>query len=33
VLYATEGTQGRNQYGDDPKGNYNEINEIGQKQF
>lgn len=33
VLYVTEGTQGRNQYGDDPKGNYNEINEIGQKQF
>ncbi|HAO06418.1 MULTISPECIES: DUF805 domain-containing protein [Chryseobacterium] len=33
VLYATEGTQGRNKYGDDPKGNYNEINEIGQKQF
>lgn len=33
VLYATEGTQSRNKYGDDPKGNYNEINEIGQKQF
>ncbi|MEN4762441.1 MULTISPECIES: DUF805 domain-containing protein [unclassified Chryseobacterium] len=33
ILYCTEGTQGRNQYGEDPKGNYNEINEIGQKEF
>ncbi|WP_415327168.1 DUF805 domain-containing protein [Chryseobacterium sp. MMS23-Vi53] len=33
ILNATEGTHGRNQYGEDPKGNFNEINEIGQKQF
>lgn len=33
ILNATEGTRGRNQYGEDPKGNFNEINEIGQKQF
>ena len=33
VLYATEGTRGNNEYGPDPKGNYNEINEIGQKEY
>ena len=33
VLYATEGTRGNNVYGPDPKGNYNEINEIGQKEY
>lgn len=31
VLYCTEGTPGTNQYGVNPKENFNEINEIGQK--
>jgi uncharacterized membrane protein YhaH (DUF805 family) len=31
VLLATDGTPGTNQYGVNPKENFNEINEIGQK--
>lgn len=31
ILCATEGTPGTNQYGVNPKENFNEINEIGQK--
>ncbi|UFH32587.1 DUF805 domain-containing protein [Chryseobacterium sp. C-71] len=31
ILYCTEGTPGTNQYGVNPKENFNEINEIGQK--
>ncbi|MBD8081326.1 DUF805 domain-containing protein [Chryseobacterium caseinilyticum] len=31
VLMATDGTPGRNEYGVNPKENFNEINEIGQK--
>lgn len=33
VLYCTEGTPGRNKYGVNPKEDYNEINEIGQKEL
>ncbi|KMQ61527.1 membrane protein [Chryseobacterium angstadtii] len=33
VLLATDGTPGSNQYGVNPKENFNEINEIGQKQM
>lgn len=33
ILNATEGTPGRNQYGVNPKENFNEINEIGQKEI
>ena len=33
VLFATEGTRGNNEYGADPKSNYSEINEIGQKEI
>ncbi|SHH30483.1 Uncharacterized membrane protein YhaH, DUF805 family [Chryseobacterium oranimense] len=33
VLLATDGTPGTNQYGVNPKENFNEINEIGQKQL
>ncbi len=33
VLLATDGTPGTNQYGVNPKENFNEINEIGQKQM
>lgn len=33
VLFATDGTPGSNEYGVNPKENYSEINEIGQKQF
>ncbi|MBM7420070.1 MULTISPECIES: DUF805 domain-containing protein [Chryseobacterium] len=33
VLCATEGTPGANQYGVNPKENFNEINEIGQKEI
>ncbi|WP_265130803.1 DUF805 domain-containing protein [Chryseobacterium oranimense] len=33
VLLATDGTPGTNQYGVNPKENFNEINEIGQKQI
>ncbi|PQA92984.1 hypothetical protein B0A69_12525 [Chryseobacterium shigense] len=33
VLLATDGTPGANQYGVNPKENFNEINEIGQKQM
>lgn len=33
VLYCTEGTPGRNEYGVNPKENFNEINEIGQKEI
>jgi len=29
VLFFSEGTKGKNNYGDDPKGNGSEINEIG----
>lgn len=29
VLFCTEGTQGTNEYGPDPKNNFDEINEIG----
>jgi len=32
ILLCTAGTEGRNQYGEDPKGNFNEVNEIGQAQ-
>lgn len=32
ILACTNGEQGRNQYGEDPKGNFNEVNEIGQAQ-
>ncbi len=33
ILFCTEGTPGRNQYGFNPKEDDNEINEIGQKEF
>lgn len=33
VLFCTEGTPGSNEYGVNPKENYSEINEIGQRQF
>lgn len=33
ILLFTEGTPGSNEYGVNPKENYNEINEIGQKQM
>lgn len=33
VLLATDGTPGTNQYGVNPKQNFNEINEIGQKEI
>lgn len=33
ILFFTEGTPGRNQYGVNPKEGYNEINEIGQKEI
>lgn len=33
VLMATDGTPGRNEYGVNPKENFNEINEIGQKEI
>ena len=33
ILFCTEGTPGRNQYGVNPKEGYNEINEIGQKEI
>lgn len=33
ILMATDGTPGTNEYGVNPKENFNEINEIGQKQF
>lgn len=29
VLFCTEGDSGPNQYGEDPKANYNEFNDIG----
>lgn len=32
VLFCTEGTKGSNNYGADPKGSGNDINEIGQEQ-
>ena len=32
VLLATDSNPGSNEYGANPKGNYNEINEIGQKE-
>ena len=32
-LFIQDGTPGSNDYGVNPKENYNEINEIGQKQF
>lgn len=32
-LFVQDGTPGSNEYGVNPKENYNEINEIGQKQF
>ena len=32
VLLATDSNPGNNEYGANPKGNYNEINEIGQKE-
>ena len=32
-LFIQDGTPGSNEYGVNPKENYNEINEIGQKQF
>ncbi len=32
VLFCTEGTKGENQYGADPKGNFDEISQIGQAQ-
>lgn len=32
VILATDGTSGSNEYGVNPKENFNEINEIGQKQ-
>ncbi|MEO8516152.1 MAG: DUF805 domain-containing protein [Flavobacterium sp.] len=32
ILACTEGTAGQNEYGEDPKGNFNEVNEIGQAQ-
>jgi len=32
ILYATEGTPGVNEYGMNPKENYTELNEIGQKE-
>ncbi|AWH84605.1 DUF805 domain-containing protein [Flavobacterium album] len=32
VLLATEGDRGPNQYGPDPKNNYNEFDEIGAKE-
>lgn len=31
ILFFTEGTQGPNQYGPDPKGNHSEIDQIGQQ--
>jgi uncharacterized membrane protein YhaH (DUF805 family) len=31
VLFFSEGTNGRNNYGDDPKNNFSEINEIGKE--
>lgn len=33
ILFCTEGTPGRNQYGFNPKEGNNEINEIGQKEY
>ena len=33
VLFATDGTPGTNEYGVNPKEDYNEINEIGAKEF
>ncbi|WP_379963369.1 DUF805 domain-containing protein [Epilithonimonas sp. UC225_85] len=33
ILFCTEGTPGKNEYGINPKENYNEINEIGQKEI
>lgn len=33
ILMATDGTPGRNEYGVNPKENFNEINEIGQKEI
>ena len=33
VLLATDSNPGSNEYGANPKGNYNEINEIGQKEI
>ena len=33
ILFCTEGTPGRNQYGFNPKEGDNEINEIGQKEL
>ncbi|MPT30741.1 DUF805 domain-containing protein [Epilithonimonas hungarica] len=33
ILFCTEGTPGKNQYGVNPKENYHEINEIGQKEL
>lgn len=33
ILCATEGTPGRNEYGVNPKENFNEINEIGKKEI
>lgn len=33
ILFATEGTPGSNEYGLNPKENYNEINEIGVNQI
>jgi uncharacterized membrane protein YhaH (DUF805 family) len=33
ILFATDGTPGSNEYGINPKENYNEINEIGEKQL
>jgi uncharacterized membrane protein YhaH (DUF805 family) len=31
VFFATNGNQGSNEYGDDPKGNFDEISEIGKE--
>lgn len=31
VLFCTEGTTGRNSYGEDPKGSSHELNEIGKE--
>ena len=33
ILFCTEGISGSNEYGPDPKGNFSEINEIGQKEI
>jgi uncharacterized membrane protein YhaH (DUF805 family) len=33
ILFCTEGISGSNEYGPDPKENFSEINEIGQKEI